>query len=384
MQRRVVGLLALTQVISWGSLYYAFGVLADDMRQSLALSPTLTFGSYAWALLLSGLCATPVGMLIDRVGGRPVMAVGSVLACFGLVGVATAAGPSSYVLGWTLIGAAMAVTLYEAAFATVNHCVPEHARSAISQLSLFGGLASTAFWPLSAALGAHLGWRQTLLVFAGMQLTLCLPAHLALPRMSVLVRTQIAGGAKLRDALRHQVFWRIALAFAFSTLILSALSVHLIPLFGQWHTKADVVLAAMAIGPMQVLGRFVEMRWGTRFKASAISWFVFAAIPLSLVLAAVWGMYVWGMLVFCALYGLSNGVMTIIRGTLPRELFGQRNYGAIAGALAAPALFAKASGPLMLSSVAINSQPQLAFLGLALLGLVALLLFPRAIQEETP
>ena len=39
--------------------------------------------------------------------------------------------------------------------------------------------------------------------------------------------------------------------------------------------------------------------------------------------------------------------MTIVRGTVPVELYGRREYGAVNGALAAPVLLAKAVGPLV-------------------------------------
>lgn len=376
---RVIGLLAVTQIVSWGSLYYAFGVLAAHMQASLGLSPSVTYGAYAWALLLSGLCAAPVGMVIDRIGGHRVLALGSVLASAGLWLLSTASGAMSYCVAWTVIGVAMSLTLYEAAFATINRCLPHQARPAISSLTLFGGLASTAFWPLSLALYGLLGWRHTVLAFALIQLVICLPLHLLLPRAQhcPFADNTRASDWTLRQALRDRTFWRLALAFAFNTLIFSALSVHLIPLFTAWHPNATVVLAAMAIGPMQVLGRYVELRFVERIRPSDVGRLVFLVTPLSLAVAACWGTHLLGLLAFCVLYGLSNGVMTIVRGTLPRELYGQSNYGAIAGGLAMPALLAKALGPLLLGGMQVADAPQWAFLILGGLGVAALLVFPR-------
>ena len=74
----------------------------------------------------------------------------------------------------------MGAGLYDAAFATLGRLYGREARGAITNLTLFGGFASTVCWPLSAFLVGALGWRGTCLAYAGLQLAVALPAHLAL------------------------------------------------------------------------------------------------------------------------------------------------------------------------------------------------------------
>lgn len=230
MQRpsKTIGILAVTQLVSWGSLYYAFTILAPDIQRDLALAPELIFGAFSWSLLVAGLVATPAGVLLDRYGGRYVMATGSLVCSVGLVLLGSSSGVASFYFGWTLIGIAMALTLYEAAFATINRKHETGSRQAISTLTLFGGFASTLFWPLTAMLETTLGWRDTYLWYGVVQLTVCMPLHLWLGPDPVRKRQDTSDhatrGHTLAEALRHSAFWALASAFALNTFIFSAIA----------------------------------------------------------------------------------------------------------------------------------------------------------------
>ena len=63
------------------------------------------------------------------------------------------------------------------------------------------------------------------------------------------------------------------------------------------------------------------------------------------------GAQAWAVALFCVLYGMSNGVLTIVRGTIPQAMFGRANYGAISGAMAGPSLAAKAAGPIVAAAI---------------------------------
>lgn len=346
---QLIGILGTTQVISWGSLYYAFSIVAPDIARDLGLGNNVVYGAFSWSLLVAGAVAAPAGMLLDRLGGRPVMAAGSLTCGAGLLWLSTCGGVASYYGAWTVLGVAMTLTLYEAAFATINRQLVDGARQAISTVTLFGGLASTLFWPLTWYLGNAVGWRGAYLLFGLLQLTVCLPLHLLLRRAGA-PAAAIAGGARshtLGEALRHGAFWKLALAFAVNTFAFSALSVHLLPLLRHYgHSARFAVLVVTLIGPMQVAGRLLERTVGHDVSPLLVGKFVFAALPAAVLTLLLFGREAWAVALFCCLYGLSNGVLTIVRGTVPQELFGRENYGAISGAMAGPALLSKAAGPL--------------------------------------
>src|ERR1039457_2516781 len=146
---RLVPSLGLTQIISWGALYYSIAVLGAGMRDELGLSASALFGAYSLSLLLSALAAPLAGRTIDRYGGRLVMSVGSVTAALALFAIAHAHSAITLYAASSLAGIAMAMTLYDAAFATLSQHSGTSYRTALTALTLMGGLASTVFWSLS-------------------------------------------------------------------------------------------------------------------------------------------------------------------------------------------------------------------------------------------
>ncbi len=385
---KTIGILAVTQIVSWGSLYYAFTILAPAIGRDLALAPELVFGAFSWSLLVAGLVAAPVGILLDRLGGRPVMAAGSLLCAAGLISLSRASGAASYYAAWTLIGMAMALTLYEAAFATINRKHEAGSRAAISTLTLFGGFASTLFWPLTAKLDATLGWRATYLWYGLAQLAVCLPLHLWLgadaARPASVGRTGARGNYTLAQAIRHPAFWTLALAFSTNTFIFSAMAVHLIPLLERQGLAASTaILLAALIGPMQVAGRAGEMMFARRATPQAVGRLTFAMLPAALLALTIGGGQAWAAALFCALYGLSNGILTIVRGSLPQALFGRENYGAIAGAMAGPSLLAKAAGPFVAAAVMTRGGGTTAMLSVLLaMSIASFAFYLRAVRTD--
>ena len=384
--RRTIGILAFTQIASWGALYYAFAVLAPDIQRELGMGKEAAFAAFSWSLLVAGVAATPVGALVDRHGGRGVMAAGSIVSAIGLAWLSRSTTVASYWGAWTAIGLAMSLTLYEAAFATINRKLDVGAPRGISTLTLFAGFASTIFWPLTLAISSRLGWRDTYLAYAGLQLAACLPLHLWLGRDAP--RPPAPANAPrdshtLGEAVRHPAFWKLALAFSANVFIFSALAVHLIPLLlSLGHAAGTAVLLAALVGPMQVAGRIGERTLAREAAPQVVGRFVFSTLPGGLLALALVGAEAWGVVLFCMLYGMSNGVLTIIRGTLPRALFGARNYGAITGAMAVPSLLAKAVGPLVGAALLSGAGGPLT-LPLVLTGfaVASLLLYLSAIRQ---
>ena len=166
-----------TQIIAWGTTLYALGVLGKPIAADTGWSQSLVFGGLTVGLLVSSAVSTTVGRLIDRRGGRAVMSIGSILTAVGLVLLSQVTDPYAYLAVWAFLGLAMRMTLYDAAFAALVQVTPSRGRRAISYLTLFGGFASTVFWPIGHELNAGYGWRTTLLVFAAINLLVCLPLH---------------------------------------------------------------------------------------------------------------------------------------------------------------------------------------------------------------
>jgi hypothetical protein len=374
---RLVPALGVTQIISWGTLYYSIAVLGASIREELGISSAALFGAYSLSLLISALVAPVAGRAIDRYGGRSVMSVGSATAAVALFFISRVHSSLALYAAWALAGVAMAMTMYDAAFATLSQHTGSRYRTALTALTLMGGLASTVFWPTSLKGLEWFGWRDTMVFFAALHLAVCLPLHaLLVPRLPSPDASGRAGLATEAGTLpkrsRRGAFIALAIALALNGFIVSVLTVHLITMLqGKGLALETAVWVGSFFGPMQVTGRVVEFAFGRRFSSRAVGmaalWLLVAAL---LVLLRTSGSVALA-LVFAVLFGFSNGVVTIVRGTVPAELFGRAGYGSTLGNLAAPALFARAVAPFAFAPLAVPDTPSMVWLLMLLAMAVA-------------
>jgi hypothetical protein len=385
---RLVPALGLAQIISWGALYYAIAVLGAAIGADLGLSPAHVFGAYSTGLLLSGLTAPVTGRAIDRWSGRIVLTIGSLVAALALFWLSRVSSALEYYLAWCVGGVAMGLTLYDPAFATLSQHFGTSYRQALTALTLFGGFASTVFWPLAQFGLVRFGWRDTLAAFALLELAVCLPLHWWLiPAHGRAAHGEApddcSGAARPPARGSSPQFVALASSFALNAFVFSAMSAHLIGMMrGGGMTADDAVWIAALIGPMQVAGRIVEITFGRNLRAATVGIVAVGLLMVSmLVLLAGARISVSAALTFAVFYGLSNGVMTIVRGTVPAEFFGRAAYGSLLGRLAAPSLVARAAAPVALAALAAPQvSPRGSILVLLLLAALSAAAFIAAIR----
>ncbi len=353
---KLVVALGVTQIVSWGTLYYAIALLIDPLAAAVQATPATVVGAFSVALLVAGLLSSVIGALIDRHGGRRVMTAGSLLCALLLARLPLVGSVTELYLLWAGLGAAMAATLYDPAFAVLGQVFRERQRKAITMLTLFGGFASTVFWPLTQALVASLGWQQAVWVLAAINLLVCVPLHAWMlpgdagaPRHEAPAAAPRRGDGALREVLRDPSFYWLCAAFTGNALVFSAISLHLIGVLeSKGLSTAEAAWIGALVGPMQVLGRILEFTFLSTARPSRVGILAMWLLPASLaLLAAGSGQVLLG--VFALLYGMGNGVITIVRGAIPVELYGAAHYGAVNGAMATPVLLAKAAGPIAAS-----------------------------------
>ncbi len=373
----VVAALGITQTLAWASTYYLPAVMADPICQSLDLSRSWFFGIFSAALLLSGLLGPVAGRVIDRHGGRDVLACTNLVFVAGLVLLSMASGVIGLSLAWMVIGIGMGFGLYEAAFATVAGLYGRNARNAITGITLVAGFASTIGWPASAWFMDRFGWRDACLIWAALHLVLGLPLNrLLVPKASAPPVETVAG--KVQAALPGTM---IALAgvFAASWFVSTGMAAHLPRLLeALGATPAAAVTAAALVGPAQVGARLIEFSLLRRISPLFSARLATALHPLAAALLALIGAP--AAVAFTLLHGAGNGMMTIARGTVPLALFGAAGYGVRTGLLAAPARILQGGAPLLFSLVLDRGGPRHVLLLSATLTTVAFvaLLWVRA------
>jgi len=375
---RAVAALAASQLVGWGVTFYTVGVFGDRMVADTGWSRTIVHGGFSLALVVMGIASPAIGRAIDRAGGRRIMATGSVLSAAALVLLALGHGLFAWFAAWALLGLAMRMMLYDAAFASLVRIDPGSARRALSTVALAGGLASTVFWLVGEALAARLGWRGATLVFAAFALA-TLPLHLALPRVErpepgtpPPARAPLAPPlAETAADLRFASILFAVMILAVSTLA-SALAALMIPLLGAVGVAGSAaVWISTTRGVGQSAARLAEFASGERLHPLDLTLLSCALLPLSLAFAPFAGLSMLAALVFAVGGGMGNGLATVARGTLPLVLFDPRAYGALTGKLGAPSFWASAVAPVTLAAVLDRFGTTAAFLALAVPALAA-------------
>ncbi len=353
----ILWVLSMGQLISWGLVYYTFPLFVVPMQKELGWSRNELFGALSAGLLVAGLCSIPVGAWIDRGHGRKLMTAGSVVAAgLFVVWSQVESLPVFYAL-WLGIGACQSVILYEPAFAVITRVYGPRFRQAILLMTFLGGLASTFGIPFAQLLIERIGWRPTLLVIGAINLGvaffvhwLFVPGPMEAPVPIAQAKPVTAGTTRkspLAAAVRVPAFWGLMVAFAGYGLAFSAMSFHLIPLLVDRGVEIAVVMAIVAlIGPMQVVGRVLLMVGQHHITTIQLGALIYFAFPVSMAMLALGISDVYGLILFAVIYGVANGLVTILRGSSVPEFIGPEGYGVVSGALTMPTNVMRAVGPL--------------------------------------
>ncbi len=368
-----VAVIGTTQTLAWASSYYLPAILADPIAAGLGVPKPLFFGCFSASLLLQAALGPMIGKAIDRHGGRDVLVLSNLVLAAGLGWLALAQGPVGLAGAWVLLGAGMALGLYDSAFATLTALYGLEARAPITGITLIAGFASTVGWPLSALLNDGFGWRGACLGWAALNLFVCLPMNrLLIPRPAAL-----PPGAAAKPAAPAPANGMAVLAFVFGAVgfVTGAMAAHLPRLLELAGASATAAIAAAALmGPAQVAARLFEFGVLKRLHPLVSTRLALLMHPL--------GAAFLGMLggpaasVFALLHGAGNGLLTISRGTLPLALFGAAGYGLRQGIIVAPARVTTAAAPLLFGLLldAIGTGALVVSAGLSLAALAALAL----------
>lgn len=346
-RRVVITVLGIAQILGWGTSFYFPAVFAGPIVRDTGWSLGPVVGGTSIGLLVAGLISPQVGRLIDRHGGRLVLLASSVFYALGLVGVGLAPTLPVYLVAWALIGLGMGTGLYDAVFAALGRLYGSGARGPITNLTLFGGFASTICWPLSAFMIDHLGWRSACFVYAGLHLLVALPLQMAVLRKQPVH----AEAARHADSVRppapiaHEgvIFALLAVVLSLAAGIGSTVIVHMMLFLQARGVDFAVAIGLGALfGPAQVGARVVERLFGNRYHPI---WTMVASCTLMAVGLVLLSGHFPLLVPIILLYGAGYGISWIGRGTLPLALFGPVRFPRLMGKLAFPSLIVQAVAP---------------------------------------
>ena len=365
---RMVTALAVCQLTSWGVLYYAVTGLILAINDDTGWSHAEILTGPMVALLASSVVSPIVGRIIDQGRGRLILNLGTFLGLASLMLWAWTAVYPVYIAAWVGIGVAQAMSLYDAAFAELTHRLGKEAKRPIVTVTLVGGFAGTLFVPLAHFLSEAVGWRVAVFVLAVLLSLNVAWQTLALPRSQATLSAgeQSPAPDMTSSILLNRAFWIAAASFTSLAAAFSIVTFHLIPMlvaYGMSEQSAALMFAL--IGPAQVIGRLALL-----FLQPTRPWRLVATlhVTLMLVFALLATADVSVSWIAVILYGLANGLQTLVRPQLIWTLFGTHLFGSLNGALAVPQQIIKAAAPVA-GAYLVSAGPSYFGLSMLLLGL---------------
>ncbi len=378
--------LGITQIISYGTLYYSFSILAPAMGEEFGRSREWLFAAFSGTLLIGGLVSPWSGRWADRFGAGRVMTLGSLAAALSLILCACSPSWATFAPAFVTTGIATPFILYNTAFAVLVQIDPQSAPRRITYLTLIAGFSSTLFWPLATRLLMSFTWRDIFLFYAALQVFICFPIHFWLSQMtrrSPVIRPETtqepvaANGGTLTQSSRRSALILIATGFAFASFALSAMLAHLVPVLGAVGLGTSAVVVGTIFGPSQFASRLINMVIGNRLSAMAVAILSTALIPLAFMMLLLPPPVplIAGAILFAMLFGMGSGLNSIVQGTLPLALFGHQGYGEILGKITSARLTVSSAAPFIFAYILERFGPHIALTIAAFVGILGVITF---------
>lgn len=376
-RRRILTTLCVTELASWGVLFYAFPVLLTDIAAATGWSAVTVTAAFSGGQVIAALTGIPVGRRLDRHGPRGVMSLGSFVAVAAVVLVATAQNLLWFVAAWLLVGVAMGAVLYPPAFAALTRSHGADRVRALTVLTLAGGLASTVFAPLTAALSSRLDWRETYLVLAVVLAVVTVPGHLWGLRGRWPAHDH-AGTAARRNHRSADVvatsrpFLALVVALTLTAFAAFAVVINLVPLLTERGIGAGTASIALGLGGLgQVAGR---IGYGALARHTSVTGRTILVLATTSATTALLGVLdnVAALMLAAVVAGVARGIFTLLQATAVTDRWGTQHYGRLTGLLSAPMTLAMALAPWVGAYLAsILGGYNAAFLVLAAVSFVA-------------
>ncbi len=377
---RLIAVVSVTQIIGWGTSFDMPAVLGPRIGAELGLSNAIIFAGLTIMMLMSGLAGPTVGRMLARHGAARVLAMGSAWLGLGLLLLSACHSLIAYAATWLVFGWGGALALSTAAFAAIVEREGAEGKRVIALTMIFTGLSATVFWPVNTWLADGIGWRNTLLVLAALQLFVCLPLHLfALPKpgaRTTLATEQEKPPLALSPAQTRLAFLLVAASITIAAFVSFGLSATFLQLLHQSGASPALALQlGMARGVLAILARGVDFLFGRRgnpvltalsgMLLTLSSFILLLALPASTPL----------LVTFVVLNSLGSGIMAVARAVLPLAVFSPAQFGLQSARISLPQNFAIAAAPVAFAAL-MDGAGVTAALGLAALlsGIVILLL----------
>ena len=365
--------LGTTEVIGWGTAFTPLMVFGATFAADLDISREMSFAGATIMLLVSAIVAPVVGRAVMRHGARPVMMAGSCLLAASMALMATSTGLLTYGVAWIMIGISKPMALHNTAMPGLVEVVGHNARRGIAAVALMSGLTAAVFLPLIALLETRVGWRGTYLVFALLNLLVCLPIHAAVlhrrARASDDDATPTSRTASPADpasfpesslapSRRLFAFAMIAVWSCTQGMMIWGINLQIIDVLVDLGMTRPAAIGVWTLTSLaQALARLVDIVFGRRVDILVLAITAASLAPSGFLVLIVLGVSTTTATIFCLLFGIAQGLFSIARNTLPLMLFGQRDYATYVARLSVPQNITNAFAPIVFAAILARFGP---------------------------
>lgn len=375
---------------------YGLGPYIEPLSAEFGWSRTQTTAGLTLSTLVQAVASVPIGLLVDRMGPRPLALVGALLTvgAFALLGTATGSATNWYVL-WGLLAVAtlpIQATVWTSAVASRF----DASRGLALAVTLCGASVAIALFPyLGSKLIAAYGWRTAFVAQAGVWVAFSYPLIFLFfrgandrarggARPAAVDRAGLAGvGAA--EGFRSTVYARLFLASLLFTFTIVAVVVHFVPLLTSGGRSAvEAAGIASLIGVFSIVGRLGTGLLLDRFPASRVGAAVFLLPVVGCLLLIAAGNGQLPAMIAAALIGLTLGAEIDVIAYLTTKHFGLRSFGALYGGLLAALSLGTAAGPLGAARVFDVYGSYGPFLWVVVIGMVVSSLALLSLPQPAP
>jgi len=367
----IVAVGTVVQTIGSGVGGQGLGAFLVPMEKEFGWSKTALSAGRSLMQLESGLLGPIEGFLVDRLGPRTIMIVGSVIFGLGLVLVGLTNSLWSYYGAYVVlaIGASLSGTI--ALFVAVNNWFRRKRTLAMALTQTGNGFAGILVIPLLLLVLSTYGWRTAAIASGVTVWVVCIPLAFLMrsapepygafpdgaasadpPLERAGKRTKQAAGPTvdftLKEAMRTRSFWFIGLGHGMAVMIISAVTVHQFAHAeeGVGLTAAEIGLMVGVMGVATVVGRILGGILGDQHDMRYLATGCMVGTSIALVIFAL-ATVLWQVLLFAVLYGVFWGMRGPMMSSIRGQYFGRTSFGAISGTSSILTTACSMVGPLL-------------------------------------
>lgn len=324
-------------VLVYGSWFYGFGVIIDDVGDDLGVGLGVLGFAYGAANILTGVFAVFAGRRLDVRGPFAVFIVVGPLGCLFYAMSAATHLPVLFVVAFSLGGGLMgASAFYAMTQAVAVRLFPDDPIRTITRITIWGALSSPIAIPLTEVMRDKLGWREAVVIPAAIAAVAYVATAFATRHMRAAAPKQRSSGllAAIRNALGHRAI-RLNIAASFTTSIgVSVLLVFQVPTM-KWAGLTAATAASLAglRGVFQLTGRLPLPRLVERSDAWRLLGFARVIVGVSCLVILGSGNVAIA-IIYVVVAGAAIGALSALDGMVSRDLLPPDDFGSLMGAMA--------------------------------------------------